>query len=110
MSYRWKPSKSQRRQFAENMKDPGYAAAYYGRKEAREAKRRSSSKFDYASAGGEYVPTQIQYEFCINHMDRFEPDERNSANMVISAWVCQDKVHHDHIHIVNDRIREYSIL
>ncbi len=58
--YRWKPSKSQRRQFAEKMQDPEFAEAYYRRKEERAEKQRAASNYDYSSAGGYYVPTSEQ--------------------------------------------------
>jgi hypothetical protein len=35
MSYKWKPSANARREFAENMKTPEFAQAYYERKEIK---------------------------------------------------------------------------
>jgi hypothetical protein len=88
------------------MQNPEYAAAYHERKEARAAKRRASSKFDYNTAGGMYVPTRIQYDFCCSHLDEFKtPQEKDAANFVISAYALNEKVHHDFIHIVNEKIR-----
>jgi uncharacterized protein (UPF0303 family) len=108
-SRKWRPSASQRREFAQNMQNSEYAAAYYQRKEDRAAKRRATSKFDYNSAGGMYVPTRSQYDFCMSHMDLFTtPQEHDAANFIISGYTCQDKVHHDFIHIVNEKMREYN--
>ena len=109
MAYRWKPSASQRRAFAEKMKDPGEQAAYYQRKNTKEEKRRSTSDFDYEKAGGNYVPTRAQYDFCMNHYELFETSkEKDAANFVISAFSLNEKVHHDYIHIVNEKIRSYE--
>ncbi|MDR2291977.1 MAG: hypothetical protein LBE11_00705 [Prevotellaceae bacterium] len=105
-SKKWRPSASQKREFAQNMQNPEYAAAYYKRKEERAEKRRATSKYDYGSAGGAYVPTEAQYEFCMSHMDMFDSQECEAANMVISGYLCQDKVHHDYIHVVNEKIRQ----
>ena len=106
MAYRWKPSKAQRREFAQNMQDENFAAAYNKRKEEKYEKRRENSKFDYATAGGSFVPTEAQYNFCMNSMDYFEDGmETNAANMVISGFTCNEKVHHDFIHVVNEVMR-----
>ena len=40
--------------------DTAYSEAYYQRKEQRAEKKRSTSKFDYQTAGGEYIPTESQ--------------------------------------------------
>jgi hypothetical protein len=61
MAYKWKPNKAQRREFAERMAtDTAYSEAYHQRKEQRAEKKRSTSKFDYQTAGGEYIPTESQ--------------------------------------------------
>lgn len=65
MAYRWKPSKSARRDFAENMKNSDFSNDYYARKEAKADKRRSGSQFEYQTAGGSYVPTQAQYNAAV---------------------------------------------
>jgi hypothetical protein len=107
---KWKPSKSARREFAQNMQNETFASNYYARKEARAENRRSTSQFDYETAGGNYIPTQYQHDFCLDHYDLFNtPEKRNAANMVMSGYSCQDKVHHDYIHIVNEIIRHNSI-
>jgi hypothetical protein len=91
------------------MQDPTFAAAYNERKEAKAEKRRATSQFDYAKAGGCYVPTQAQHDFCLAHIDLFTtPKEMEAANMVMSGYACNDKVHHDYIHIVNEIIRGYA--
>lgn len=47
MRYKWKPSKSQKREFAERMTtDTAYSEAYHQRKEQRAKTRRSTSKFE----------------------------------------------------------------
>lgn len=110
MSYKWKPSKTQRRAFAERMNDPAEKAAYYERKESKAVNRRKSSAFDYQSAGGQYIPTKIQYDFCMvnNHLFS-EPAQQEACNMVIYGYNCGEKVHHDFIHIVNTMIRKSQL-
>ena len=106
MSYKWKPSASQRRAFAERMKDPAEQAAYEARKIEKANKRRAGSRFDYETAGGWYVPTRSQHDFCFDNMHLFvNPEEVDAANMVMSGFVCNEKVHHDFIHIVNEKMR-----
>lgn len=102
---KWKPSASQRRAFAERMKDPEEKKLYEQRKIAHSEKRRSKSKFDYNSAGGNYVPTKEQRDFCMNNMHLFSVGEQEAANMVIFGYDNQEKVDHDMIHVVNEKRR-----
>lgn len=108
MGYKWKPSKTARREFAQKIaNDSQFAADYYARKDAKADKRRATSKFDYNSAGGEYLPTKYQYDMAIRFCLELEitNEQQLSCQMVISAYSCQEKAHHDHIHIVNELIR-----
>lgn len=108
MAYKWKPSKSQRREFAEKMNnDADFAASYYQRKEDRAVKRRAGSQFNYSSAGGNYVPTKIQYDFAFKFLAELEltNEQKDACNIVISAFSMNDRTHHDYIHIVNELIR-----
>lgn len=103
---KWKPSSSQRRAFAERMKNADELSAYLVRKREREERRRATSRFDYESAGGEYVPSQTQYNFCITHYESFlSREEREAANLLIFAYDFNEKIHHDFIHIVNEIMR-----
>ena len=109
-AYKCKPSASQRKAFAQKMQDPDEQLAYIKRKEEKLEKKRSTSKYDYKTAGGEYVPTKVQYDFVINNMEQFvSGDEKDAANMVIYGYVNNEKIHHDNIHIVNEKIRSKSI-
>lgn len=105
MTYKWKPSKSAKREFANNMKDENFAADYYAKKEAKENNRRSKSMFDYKSAGGNYIPTNSQHEFCLNNYNLFTVIEQISANEVMYGYSNNEKINHDHIHIVNEKMR-----
>ena len=108
MAYKWKPSKSQRRAFAERMNnDPAYAAAYYARKEERKAKNRADSRFDYDSAGGFYVPTLLQSDFANKMLKKphLTDEQKEACFEVCNAYCFQRKTHHDYIHIVNELIR-----
>ena len=103
---KWKASKAKRRAFALKMQDPVEAAAYKARKDARATKRRQTSKFDYASAGGSYVPTKAQFDYCMaNSSDIMDIDTQTAFNEVMFGYSNSEKVHHDYIHIVNEHIR-----
>lgn len=103
---KWKPSKAQSREFASNMKDPEYASAYYARKEEKATRKRASSQFDYNTAGGNYTPTKTQHDFCMNNMHLFiTNEEKNAANDVMYGYSCNENIHHDSIHIVNEKMR-----
>ena len=109
MSYKWKPSASQRKAFAEKMSDPIEAATYENRKLQKANSRRAKSSFDYETAGGNYIPTKMQHDFCLSNMDLFNtPEKANAANMVMFGYSCKEKVQHDCIHIVNEVIRSKS--
>lgn len=104
MGYRWKPSRSQKRDFAQRMQDPEERAAYYQRKEDRKKKNKASSKFDYETAGGNYVPTQHQYETSLKMLsdDELTSEQKDAANQVIYGYTTNEKIHHDYIHLVNE--------
>ena len=102
---KWRPSKAQKKAFAERMKDPEQAKAYEQRKLNRMEKRRNTSRFDYETAGGFFVPTRLQYEQCISHYDDMNKEQKQAANAVISGFTCNEKIHHDSIHIVNEFLR-----
>lgn len=105
MAYKWKPSKAQKREFAQRMNDPEERAAYYARKEARAEKRRAGSNYAYSSAGGEYVPTHAQYEFAMTKAGDTDRELADAARMVIHGYTCNEKIHHDYIHVVNEAMR-----
>ena len=108
MAYKWKPSKTARREFAQKMNnDSEFAKAYEDRKKAKAEKRRSGSSFDYETAGGFFIPTKAQHDFCLSRNDLFvTSEEANAANEVMYGYTCQEKVSHDSIHIVNEKIRK----
>jgi hypothetical protein len=107
MAYKWKPSKSQRKAFAIKMQsDIEYATAYNQRKAEREEKRRANSQFDYKTAGGNYIPTLLQFEYCMNHnFPNLTMEQEAAINEVMRGFSCNEKIHHDYIHIVNELIR-----
>ena len=108
-AYKWKPSASQRKEFAERMKNPDEKLKYEKDKEEKANKRREKSKFDYNTAGGEYIPTKIQYDFVMKNSNLFNTsEEKDAMNKVIYGYTTKEKVHHDNIHIVNDKIRSYN--
>jgi len=103
----WKPSKTQRREFAQRMQnDSEFAESYNNRKREKEEKRRASSKFDYRTAGGSYIPTKVQHDFCLEMVgEDLTSEQENACNIVASGYACNEKVDHDFIHIVNELIR-----
>lgn len=107
MRYKWKPTKAQKREFAERMAtDPQYREAYYQRKEQRAEKRRSTSKFNYQTAGGKYIPTESQSKAAFELLNlNPTPEQKEACNMVLYGYSCEEKVHHDFIHIINEYIR-----
>jgi hypothetical protein len=110
MSYKWKPNASQRAAFKERMSTPVGQAEYYTAKQEKAGKRRSKSNFDYETAGGSYIPTEYQARFCIQHDDLFKTIREDTARLEV--MMCFDdhcKTHHDNIHIVNEKIREYNL-
>tara|TARA_R110000850_G_scaffold63264_2_gene143131 strand:+ start:272 stop:643 length:372 start_codon:yes stop_codon:yes gene_type:complete len=105
--YKWTPSRSQRIEFAQKMNnEPEFATDYYKGKEVRAQKRREDSRFDYSTAGGEYVPTKYQYDFTMSYDGDLTSDQENAFNMVRQGFIYNDKIYHDYIHIVNKLIRE----
>ena len=111
MPYKWKPSKAQKREFAKRMAtDTAYSEAYHQRKEQRAEKRRSTSKFDYQTAGGEYIPTESQNKAAFELLNlNPTPEQKEACNMVLYGYSCKEKVHHDFIHLINEYIRSKSI-
>jgi hypothetical protein len=107
MKYKWKPSKAQRREFAERMAtDTAYNEAYNQRKEQRAVNKRTTSKFDYQTAGGEYIPTEYQNKVAFELLNLNPTAEQEEAcNMVLYGYSCKEKVRHDFIHIINEYIR-----
>ena len=98
MGYKWKPNASQRREFAERMKDPDEREAY-------ETRKREKAMYDNWK-DKDFVPTREQYIFCMEHFELFETcEEKNAHNLVISAYACNEKVNHAFIHIVNEKRR-----
>lgn len=97
--YKWKPSASQRREFAEKMQNPEEKQAYEDRKREKRLYDNWKDK--------DFVPTKEQNDFCIQNIDKFETSEElEAANMVMSAYGCNEKVNHCYIHIVNEKRRE----
>ena len=104
----WKPSKSQKREFAQKMaNDSAFKEAYEQRKLDRAEKRRKSSAFDYYSAGGHYIPTKLQHDAAFElSLSNPTEDQANAARMVMFGYSCNEKIHHDFIHIINEFIRK----
>jgi hypothetical protein len=101
MSYKWKPSASQRREFAERMKDPEEQRAYDQRKVKKMLYDNWKDK--------DFVPTKEQHDFCMNHFELFSTfEEKNAHALVISAYSLNEKVNHNFIHIVNEKRRSQN--
>jgi len=68
----------------------------------------AKSAFDYDSAGGNYIPTLAQYEKAFEFLrtKNLTVVQKSACQMILSAYILQEKIHHDQIHIVNELIRE----
>lgn len=104
---KWRPSRAKAREFAENMADPAFKAAYEERKIQWADRRRATSAFDYNTAGGYYHPTKEQNAaaFRLASKTGITPEQREACNIVMSCFTSGEKAHHDYIHVVNEFIR-----
>lgn len=91
--YKWKPSASQKRAFAEKMKDPQEQAAYEERKRQKKLYDNWKDK--------DFIPTKEQHDFCFVNIHLVSGEQRNAFNIVMSGYSCQEKVNHSFIHVVN---------
>jgi hypothetical protein len=112
MSYKWKPSKTARREFASKMNDDNFAAEYHTRKQAKADKRRAQSRFDYDTAGGQFIPTKAQYDYSMNAVltQDLSIEQMDACNQVIYGFNCQERIDHDFIHVVNELIRSKELV
>ena len=96
MSYRWKPNASQRREFAIKMQDPEEKAAY-------EERKRFKNSYD-GFKNKEFIPTKEQYENAFKMLNNINltDNQKDACNQVIYGYDCQEKIHHDYIHIINE--------
>ena len=105
-SRKWKPSASQRKEFAQRMQDPDEQATYEARQAEKARKKRSKSHYNYNTAGGNYIPTLAQYEAALKVQDMgIEGIQKDASAMVIYGYTCNEKVDHDYIHIINEFIK-----
>lgn len=104
MSYKWRPSKSQRQEFAQKMQDPEFAAAYNDRKSAK--KQKFYDSLTEENSGSAFVPSRAQHDYAVfDRSMNTTPEHDNACNMVASAFACSMKCDHFYIHIVNELIR-----
>lgn len=95
---KWRPNASQRKAFAEKMQDPTERAAYLERK----AFKNSYEGFKDRS----FIPTKEQYEFAMfNRPADITAEQQDACNQITYGFSCQEKIHHDYIHIVNEMHR-----
>jgi len=60
--------------------------------------------------GGEYIPTRIQYETAFELINlNPTPEQERACNLVIYGYLCNEKILHDHIHVINEFIRNKNI-
>lgn len=85
------------------------AEARFQKKVAQDEARRAKSAFNYPTAGGHYVPTERQFKATAimlwNQTVIEDPLVFMSAQTVNLGFLTSIKVHHDHIHRVNEFIR-----
>lgn len=111
MAFKYKPSATERKDFAEKMaNDPQFKADYLARKEAKEDKKRSTSRFNYKGAGGYYLPTKEQYNAASwLRKNSTNTDQLVAAEAVVNCYLLEQPVHHDAIHIINEYIRNSKV-
>jgi len=57
------------------------------------------------------LPTQEQHDFCLSNYDSFRDSVvLNAANIVMIGYMCQEKVHHNFIRVVNALIGRFGNL
>ena len=78
------------------------------RRVAEMEKLRAKSKFNYATAGGSFIPTREQYEAAIA-MERAGINVMQ-ATALQGAYLAQSKVSHDIIHVINEYRRSLPTL
>lgn len=77
-------------------------------KTSKVEKKKRKSRFGYKTAGGYYVPTLGQYNFCLHHPKFFKTDtDKYARDEVICGYLKQKEIHHDYIHIVNVKKRKF---
>lgn len=102
MGYRWKPSANQRKEFAEKMQDPIQKQIYEENKRAKNTYSDNSRSFKHKS----FIPTSSQYENALKFTTiELNGEQSNACNQVIYGYTCQEKIHHDYIHIINEMTR-----
>ena len=95
MAYKWKPNATQRKEFAERMKNTDEKLAY--------EKRKADKKMYENWKDKDFTPTKEQYDFCMNNSELFATSEQQDAfNMVTSAYSLNEKTNHCYIHIINE--------
>jgi len=75
-------------------------------------KSRTTSRFNYSTAGGEFLPTQTQRNVaCSMFLSgiKLTTEQKEAAQIVISGHESNKKVHHDYIHIVNEFLRTHPV-
>ena len=99
MAYKWKPSASQRKAFAEKMKDPEEKSAYEENKRNKNTYSDNPLSFKHKS----FIPTNLQYNEAMKFLGMvgLTYKQQDACNQITSTYVCQDKCHHDYIHIIN---------
>ena len=74
-------------------------------------KRRSKSKYNYETAGGSYIPTKAQHDFCFYNPELFITiEEEEAKNEVMMGYINNEKIKHDYIHVVNELMRNKNNL
>lgn len=99
ISSRWRPSKSQRRDFAIKMQDSEERVAYEEHRRLRNSYEGFKDKF--------FIPTKLQYNFAMNSLQtqNLTPEQEDACNQVSFGYINNEKIHHDYIHIINEMRR-----
>jgi len=62
-----------------------------------------------ADVNAYFLPSQEQHDFCMTNYDCFrDPVILNAANIVMVGYLCQEKVHHTFIRVINALIGRFG--
>lgn len=107
---KWKPSKSQRREFAIKMQtDVDYAEAYNERKKRK--KENFITSCEKLGSGFLCTATKEQHDFAVfNRPSDLTAEQEDALNQVAFSFSCNEKIDHYYIHLVNELRRKSFII
>lgn len=107
MAYKWRPSASQRRAFAEKMQnDEDFKSSYLQRK--AEKREQFYNSLEKKNTKCFYYVTKEQYNFAMYEASPENEEQKQACDMVVSSFAINEKCDHFFIHIVNEMRRNQT--